>query len=318
MRESSAASPAAPEEVTLRPLNENDLDAVVALDARSTGLSRRPYFERRRASALRVPGQHLQLAAIRGDTLVGWVLARIAGGEFGRPATVVVLEALGVEPAAQRSGIARRILRRLEELAVARQASAIVTQVDWRNQSMLRFLDASGFTLAKRHVLARGVGRMDERHDDDLEHGQIVIRALRATDRDALVRIDAENTGTPRPHYFDRKLDEALHESAIAVSLVGESDGFPVAFAMARVDLGDFGRLGSVASLDTIGVSPRFALHGYGAALLRQMVDNLAALRVDSLETEVARDAFGLLGFLYRAGFDPSPRMAFERRLTTR
>jgi hypothetical protein len=53
MRESSAASPAAPEEVTLRPLNENDLDAVVALDARSTGLSRRPYFERRRASALR-------------------------------------------------------------------------------------------------------------------------------------------------------------------------------------------------------------------------------------------------------------------------
>ena len=33
------------------------------------------------------------------------------------------------------------------------------------------------------------------------------------------------------------------------------------------------------------------------------------------LETTVAHDAFDLLGFLYRAGFTRSPRLAFVKRL---
>ncbi len=302
-------------EVFTRPLAQSDLEQVVALDARTTGVVRRAYFERRREAALRSPHQHLQIAAATEAGLVGWLLARVAGGEYGRPESVVVLEALGVEPAMQRAGLGRRLFRGLEDLASSRSVGAIVTQVDWRNHSMLRFLDAAGFTIARRHVLDRGLERLPERGGDDLEHARIACRSLRASDLEAVIRIDEANTGVARPEYFQRKLDEALQESAIAVSLVAESDGFVVAFAMARVDSGDYGRLGSVASLDTIGVSPRFAHAGYGRALLGQMIDNLSALRIDRLETEVAREAFGLLGFLYRAGFDPSPRIPFERRL---
>lgn len=300
-------------EVLVRPLAADDLDAVVALDARTTGASRRAYFERRRAAALRSPAQHLQLAATQDGRLVGWMLARLAGGEYGRPEPVVVLEAFGVEPALQRAGIGRRVFRRLEELALSKGLAAVVTQVDWRNHSMLRFLDASGFSIARRHVLERGLGRLPELAD--LEPPSLACRALRETDLESLVRIDAEITGSPRPAYFRRKVDEVLRESAVAVSLVAEDDGFPVAFAMARVDAGDYGRLGSVASLDTLGVSPRFAHRGYGRALLEQMIDNLSALRVERVETEVARDAFGLLGFLYRAGFEPAARIPFERVL---
>lgn len=302
-------------EVSIRPLAPSDLDAVVALDATTSGAARRAYFERRRAASIRHPEQHLELAAVIDERLVGLMLARTAGGEYGRPAPVIVLETVGVQPGLQRGGVGRRLLGRLDELARLRGAQAIVTQVDWRNAAMLRFLDGAGFSIARRHVLDRDLSPLPEAEGDDQEHPAIRCRALAPRDLEAVIRIDAAITGTPRADYLARKVGEALDESAIAVSLVAESDGFVVGFATARVDAGDYGRLGSVASLDTIGVSPRFAGQGFGHALLAQLLQNLAGLRVERIETEAARDAFALLSFLYRAGFEPSPKIPFERRV---
>src|SRR5262249_35244317 len=124
-----------------------------------------------------------------------------------------------------------------------------------------------------------------------------------------LARIDG------RADYLERKVDEALNESAIQVSLVVEDDGFPVGFAIARVDFGDFGHVGATASLDTIGVDPRFARHGFGTALLVQMTENLAALHVERLETEVSPGALELQSFLVRFGFAPSQRLAFRKKI---
>jgi hypothetical protein len=45
------------------------------------------------------------------------------------------------------------------------------------------------------------------------------------------------------------------------------------------------------------------------------MIDNLTAIDVERLETDVARDSFALLGFLYRFGFGPSPVLPFDRKL---
>ena len=308
--EAPRVSGAGAREVSIRPLLESDLDALVALDARTTGVRRLAYFERRRAAAIRAPREPMPLAATSEGRVVGWVLARLAGGQYGRTEVRLVLESLGVDPGIQRAGIGARLLARLDELASARGIGSIVTQVDWRNHSMLHFLDRAGFRIACTHVLARGVDRVGP---EDAEPPPNVCRALRHDDLESLVRIDAALTGTPRPEYFRRQVEEALHESAIAVSLVAEADGLPVAFAMARVDLGDYGRIASVASLDTLGVVPGFARRGYGRALLTQMIDNLSALRIDRLETEAARDDFDLLRFFYRAGFQPSSRIPFER-----
>jgi len=300
--------------VQVRPLVAADFDTVVALDGRAVGEPRRGYFERRLAAALERPKRHLQLAAATPEGLVGYALARIAGGEFGRPEPHVVLESVGVDPGAQHAGVGRHMLAELESLARARQLRSIVTQVDWRTHAMIRFVDGAGFSLAPRQVLERSVERLSE-PSDDRESPRILCRDLAPEHFDAVVRIDAATTGKARPDYFRRKFDEVLEESAIEVSLVAQNDGFVVAFAMARVDFGDFGRVGAVAALDTIGVSRDFAGQGFGTALLAQMVDNLSALRVERVETEVARDAFGLLGFLYRAGFEPSPRLSFQRAL---
>ena len=103
-----------------------------------------------------------------------------------------------------------------------------------------------------------------------------------------------------------------MHESDVRVSLVAEIDGRAVGFIMARVDLGEFGRIEPAAVMDTIGVDPDYAGHGVGRALLSQLLANLATLRVDKILTEVDWADRELMAYLDRCGFRPSGRLSFD------
>lgn len=307
---------ALPTDVVLRPMRPDDLEAVTLLDRRSSGTSRRAYLLKRMQVALRQPKRHLQVALTTASGLAGFLLARTAGGEYGRSEEVVVLEAMGVDPALRHRGFGRRLFGSLEDSMRTRGVKTAVTQVDWRNHAMMKFVDGLGFTLAPRPILELPVDRVPLPLDDaEIEKWPPRVRHLAPSDLEAVVRIDRAITGTDRREYFKRKFDEVFNESAIEVSLVGEAEGFVVAFAMARVDFGDFGHVEPTAALDTVGVDPGFAGRGFGRAVLNQMVDNLAALHVERLETEVSRDGFGLLKFLYAFGFGPSQRLSFQRRV---
>jgi ribosomal protein S18 acetylase RimI-like enzyme len=146
----------------------------------------------------------------------------------------------------------------------------------------------------------------------ELARDRIPVRSLRESDLKALIAIDRRITGRDRSGYFERKLGEALHESDVRVSLVAEADGRPVGFIMARVDLGEFGRIEAAAVMDTIGVDPDYAGHGVGRALLSQLLANLATLRVDKILTEVDWADRELMAYLDRCGFRPSGRLSFD------
>jgi GNAT superfamily N-acetyltransferase len=148
-----------------------------------------------------------------------------------------------------------------------------------------------------------------------LARDRLPVRSITADDLNAIARIDRHITGRDRTAYLSHKLDEALNDSAVRVSLVAEHDGGPVGFVMARVDSGDYGRTAPVADLDTIGVHPDFAHHGVGRALLSQLTLNLAALHVERLETQVACDDLELLHFFYAAGARPAQRLVFEKKI---
>jgi len=149
-----------------------------------------------------------------------------------------------------------------------------------------------------------------------LARDRIPIRSMTEGDLRALAAIDERITGRNRLQYFERKLAEALQESAVRISLVAELDGVPVGFIMARVDFGAFGRMEPTAVLDTLGVDPDYAAHGVGRALLSQLLVNLTSLRVERILTDVAWSDVDLLGFLARCGFRPSSRLAFVKKLS--
>jgi ribosomal protein S18 acetylase RimI-like enzyme len=143
----------------------------------------------------------------------------------------------------------------------------------------------------------------------------VPIRSIAPHDLDAIVRIDQRITGRSRRPYFERKLAEAIEESAVRVSLVAEIDGTVAGFVMARVDFGEFGQIEAGAVMDTIGVDPSYERRGVATALLSQLMANLSALRVERVRTEVDWNDFALLGFLDRLGFRPQRRLALRRSI---
>lgn len=146
-----------------------------------------------------------------------------------------------------------------------------------------------------------------------LARDRIPVRSMAAGDLHRLVAIDRRITGRERSEYFQRKLSDALTESDVRVSLVAELDSVPVGFIMARVDLGEYGRVETMAVIDTIGVDPDYRKRGIGRALITQLLVNLGTLRVEKLRTEVDWRDRDLLAYLDRCGFRPSQRLCFDQ-----
>lgn len=148
-----------------------------------------------------------------------------------------------------------------------------------------------------------------------LARDRIPVRSMAEGDLRALVGIDRRIMARDRAAYFQRKLTEALTESDVRISLVAELDGVPVGFIMARVDLGEFGRVETTAVIDTIGVDPDHRMRGVGRALLSQLLVNLGTLRVEQVRTEVDWQDHELLAYLGRNGFHPSQRLCFDQTI---
>lgn len=144
------------------------------------------------------------------------------------------------------------------------------------------------------------------------ETESIIVRQLRPRDLEAVIALDAKASGRRRGEYFKLKLNEALSNTSVQVSLGAELDGIFVGFLLARVYYGEFGAPEPVAVLDTMGVHPDFQRRGVGTALIDQLRTNLLGLGIRTLSTEVAWRDPGILTFFNREGFQPAPRFCLD------
>lgn len=148
-----------------------------------------------------------------------------------------------------------------------------------------------------------------------LETDEILVRKLERADLEAVIAVDAAASGRRRPMYFERMVRRAVEEADFQVSLAAEVDGRTVGFALATLYYGEYGVTEPSASIDAIGVAPECRGRKVGWALMRQLLLNLAALRIERVRTEVEWNNANLLAFFERVGFAPAGRICLERRL---
>ena len=137
-------------QVVVRGLRPDDLEAVVAVDAQSTGRRREEYFKIKLQQNLAETGIKVSLAADLDGQLRGFLLARVYYGEFGTLEPVAVLDTVGVHPRSRGLGVGRALMEQLLVNLAGLGVGALRTEVAWEDVGLLDFFHRQGFKPAAR------------------------------------------------------------------------------------------------------------------------------------------------------------------------
>ena len=163
-REINYGKPAAPDfgplardRIPVRTMSEADLAALIDIDRRITGRDRSAYFERKLADALHESDVRVSLVAEWDGVPVGFIMARVDFGDFGRMEPTAVLDTLGVDPDCRNQGVGRALLSQLLVNLMTLRVERIRTEVDWQERDLLGFLDRYGFQPAQQLCFDRAI-----------------------------------------------------------------------------------------------------------------------------------------------------------------
>lgn len=289
-------------------LSADDIEQVINLDKNLGGDSRPQFFNKRLQAMQRSPDTYISFVSKTDGQVSGFLFAHVLAGEFGNQQPVAVLNALGVQPGEQGSGVGMKLMQALKDEAKKRGCGTLQTQANWAQQELLAYFASAGFELGGKNILKRDTSPLAT--DDEEDTGLRPVRSLAESDLDSIARIDRHITNENRTDYLRQKVAEITSDSGIRISMVAEDEGMIAGFIMARVDYGDFGKAESTAVVDTLGVGPEYKGKGIGSALMAQLLDNLASLQVDNLRTEVEWDNFQLNHFLAGCDFRPAQQIS--------
>ena len=133
------------ENVKIRPLRKEDLDAIVEIDEKVLGENRRNYWERK-LELMNNKASQISLVAEVEEQVVGFILGDVSGWEFGVPETIGWIDTIGVEPFYQKKGLATALAQELIRNLKALGVRTIYTLVSWNDWDLLQFFHAMGFS----------------------------------------------------------------------------------------------------------------------------------------------------------------------------
>jgi len=149
--------PLARDRIPVRAMQECDLHALIAIDRRITGRDRSAYFGRKLEEALFASDVRVSLVAERDGCPVGFIMARVDFGEFGRVEPTAVMDTIGVDLEYRDQGIGRALLSQLLINLATLRVERIRTEIDWRDRDLLGFLDRCGFRPSPRLCFANAI-----------------------------------------------------------------------------------------------------------------------------------------------------------------
>ena len=133
------------ENVRIRTLRKEDLEAIVEIDERVLGENREGYWERKLELMNNRLSQSSLVAEVEGK-VVAFILGDVSGWEFGVPETIGWIDTIGVDPGYQKKGVATALVHELINNLKAMGVKTIYTLVSWNDWDLLQFFHAMGFS----------------------------------------------------------------------------------------------------------------------------------------------------------------------------
>ncbi len=143
--------------IPVRSMKESDLGALIAIDRRVGGRDRTPYYERKVAEVFEESGVRVSLVAEIDDHPVGFIMARVDFGEFGRAAPEAVMDTVGVDPDYAHRGVGLALMSQLMANLGTLRVDRVRTQLDWNDATLIAFLDRCGFKPSQRIAFVREI-----------------------------------------------------------------------------------------------------------------------------------------------------------------
>lgn len=131
--------------VKIRSFAQEDLDPIVEIDHKVLGKSRRDYWKKKiELSNPRYP-QSCLVAELEGE-VIGFMVGEVSGWEFGIPDTTGWISTIGVDPAYQHRGVAKKLCQEFIQNLKTIGVCTVYTLVNWSDWDLLKFFRAMGFT----------------------------------------------------------------------------------------------------------------------------------------------------------------------------
>jgi len=144
-------------DLTVRAIREDDLPALVAIDATASGVPRADYLRDKASQSLDRRHPVIALVAEHEGSVVGFLMGQVFRGEFGIREAVAIVDTVGIDPEFQGRGTGRQLMG--EFLLRAKKAGAVQvrTIVDWTQWDLVGFFRTLGFTPGTGIALQRSV-----------------------------------------------------------------------------------------------------------------------------------------------------------------
>jgi len=145
--------------VTVRSLHADDLPALLAIDQAIThDEARAEYLTRQFNEAIDHAGIRVSLVAEgEGGEPVGFMMARVDFGEFGRTEPEAVIDTLGVDPLYGHAGVGSALMSQLLVNLRTLRVDTVRTGVRWNDYPLLHFLEACGFRPSQHLALRKRI-----------------------------------------------------------------------------------------------------------------------------------------------------------------
>jgi ribosomal protein S18 acetylase RimI-like enzyme len=134
------------DKLLIRVMEADDLDAIVNIDTKVLGETRRDYWMTKIVKQAESRPHDASLVAEMDGKVIGFILGEVSGWEFKVPNNIGWIDTIGIDPDYQNRGIAKGLASTCVQNLKQYSVDTIYTLVNWNDWDLLQFFHAMGFS----------------------------------------------------------------------------------------------------------------------------------------------------------------------------